>query len=117
MNIRQWLTSVAIAAAVGLAVAIPVTVSDWRLNPAGVFRDAQGTHWGVVAETALSWFWPLAALALVVSVAVNASLAWRRARRWRELRITRSEASGKIQRGFSRTGVNYRSNEYLSKGD
>jgi hypothetical protein len=84
---------------------------------AGIFRDAQGMQRDVAAETVPSWFRPPAALAPVVSVAVTASLAWPRARRRRELRITGSRANGKIQRGFSRTGVNYRSNEYLSNGD
>ena len=54
-----------------MLVAIPMTVVDWRLNPSGIFQNEQGTHWAVVAETALSWFWPVAVLALVVSVAIH----------------------------------------------
>ena len=71
MKIRYWLASIGIAVAVGLGVAVPVTISDWRLNPAGVFHGADGTHWQAVAETALSWFWPLAVAAFVAAVALQ----------------------------------------------
>jgi hypothetical protein len=74
------MTSIGIAVAVGLGVAVPVTLSDWRANPTGVFHDADGTHWRAVAETALSWFWPLAVAAFVTALAVNIIVVRFRAR-------------------------------------
>ncbi len=81
MKIRHWIASIGIAMAVGLGVAVPVTISDWRLNPAGVFHSADGTHWQAVAETALSWFWPLASGAFVAALALHFILVRFRARR------------------------------------
>ena len=65
-----------------MLVAIPMTIADWRLNPSGVFRNEQGTHWSVVAETALSWFWPVAILGFVASVATHVLIKRRLAKRY-----------------------------------
>lgn len=51
----------------GLLVSIPMTIADWRLNPSGLFHNEQGTNWSIVIETALSWFWPVALLALATT--------------------------------------------------
>ena len=56
----------------GLVVSAVMTFADWRLNPAGIFHNEQGTDWATVMETALSWFWPAALIALVVSVTLHA---------------------------------------------
>ena len=37
----------------------------------GIFHDEQGTAWGVVAETAVSWFWPVALIALILALPIN----------------------------------------------
>jgi len=52
-----------------------MTWRDWRLNPGGLFRGPSGTHWGIVLETAWSWFWP-GALAVFVGALLIAAL-WR----------------------------------------
>ena len=54
----------------GLIVASVMTFLDWRLNPGGIFHDAQGTDWSVVWETAVSWFTPIAAAAGAVAAVV-----------------------------------------------
>lgn len=71
MRARSWYLGVLFALLAGLLVAIPMTVSDWRLNPAGIFHDEQGTDWTIVAETAFSWFWPVALLVLVLTVIIH----------------------------------------------
>ena len=48
---------------VGLIVASWMTMLDWRLNPGGIFRGAEGTNWSIVIETGLSWFVPVAVAA------------------------------------------------------
>jgi hypothetical protein len=48
-----------------------MTIANWRLNPSGIFHDEQGTDWTIVAETALSWFWPVALVTLVTTVIVH----------------------------------------------
>ncbi len=62
----------------GLLVAIPMTVLDWRQNPSGIFHDETGTRWNIVAETAISWFWPVAVLAFAITVLLHAWLTRRR---------------------------------------
>lgn len=79
MSRNAWLSSGLISVASGLVVAVPMTVADWRLNPAGLFRDAEATHWGIVFETAFSWFLPVALIALAISLAV--AKAWSSSRR------------------------------------
>lgn len=55
----------------GLVIGISMTALDWRLNPSGMFHNDQGTNWTIVAETAFSWFWPVALLAFVTTVVVH----------------------------------------------
>lgn len=56
----------------GLIVAVPMTIADWRLNPSGLFHSEHtGTDWTIVAETALSWFWPVALVCFVTTVIVH----------------------------------------------
>jgi hypothetical protein len=74
MQVRSWFLGVVVGWLAGLLVAIPMTIADWRLNPAGIFHDEGGTDWVVVAETAFSWFWPVALIALIATVAVQAWL-------------------------------------------
>lgn len=66
MNRRYWILGVVIGVAVGLIAAFIMTFLDWRLNPGGIFHNAQGTDWTIVIETAVSWFVPM-------SVVVSAS--------------------------------------------
>jgi hypothetical protein len=73
MRSRSWIIGTVFGLLAGFLVAIPMTVLDWHLNPSGVFHDETGTHWTVVAETAISWFWPVAVLVLAITVLL---LAW-----------------------------------------
>ena len=65
MRRRDLAVACAAGAGAGLVVAAWMTLLDWRLNPGGIFRDAQGTNWSIVIETGWSWFLP-------VTVAVTA---------------------------------------------
>ena len=78
---RSWLIGGMAGAATGAVVAFLMTLSDWRLNPAGLFHDEQGTDWGVVLETAVSWFLPIA---LIVFALVTAVHHWHTSRPIRE---------------------------------
>lgn len=64
-------------ALIGLAVAAVPTALDWYANHSGLFRDANGTDWGIVGETLFSWWWPLALVVVPLGVAV---CAWRTGR-------------------------------------
>ena len=69
MTGRHWLRVITISVLAGTIAASAITFLDWRLNPGGIFRDTQGTDWTVVAETALSWYWPVTVLVFLVGVA------------------------------------------------
>ena len=69
---RSWIIGVTAGCLVGLVVSAAMTVMDWRLNPAGIFHDAAGTNWGVVAATAWSWFWPLALIVGSTALIIHA---------------------------------------------
>ena len=56
---------------VGLIVSILMTFVDWGKNPSGLFHNDHGTNWGIVAETLLSWFWPVALGAFAVGAVVR----------------------------------------------
>ncbi|MEM1205608.1 MAG: hypothetical protein AAGN66_20425 [Acidobacteriota bacterium] len=66
-----------IALQIATALASVMTFLDWRKNPSGLFQGDGGTHWGVVAETWWSWFWPSA---IVVGIAALVILLLRRGR-------------------------------------
>ena len=67
---KRWLWGGIAGLVAGGAVAIPMTILDWRLNPAGLFHDEDGTNWFVVMETMFSWFWGVALAAMLLTVAV-----------------------------------------------
>ena len=71
----------AAALIIALAVAIVPTFMDWRLNPGGLFQGANGTHWGVVFETAWSWFWPVFLGIVPITVLLHAWYLDRRSTR------------------------------------
>lgn len=71
MHARSWYFGAIVGLLAGLLVSIPMTIADWRLNPSGIFYDEQGTNWAIVAETVLSWFWPVALIVLVATVFVH----------------------------------------------
>ena len=69
MSARCWVSALAVSVAAGTLVAVVMTFLDWQLNPGGIFHDELGTRWTVVAETAASWFFPVASAAAVLSAA------------------------------------------------
>ena len=72
---KSWIAGASVGAFVGIAVAVFFTVADWRLNPGGIFQGQSGTHWGVVLETAFSWFLPVALLVFVLATGIHYLLA------------------------------------------
>ena len=80
MSIRSWFIGSIAGLLTGLLVAIPVTIADWRLNPSGVFHNEQGTDWAIVAETLISWFWPVALPVLVATVVIHSLIGRARSR-------------------------------------
>ncbi len=70
---NPWLLGVLSGLVTGLAVAVSMSFLDWRLNPAGLFHSENGTNWGAVIETAISWFVPVALLASAIVSAVLVS--------------------------------------------
>ena len=78
MHARTWKLATVIGLLTGLGVAAAMTIMDWRRNPGGIFHTEFETDWGVVAETAISWLWPVALLALLTTAIVLYAVAWLR---------------------------------------
>ena len=72
--------AVAVGVVFGLIVASVMTFLDWRLNPGGIFHDAQSTDWGIVWETAMSWFTPIAAVTGAVAAVIRFLISRRKQR-------------------------------------
>ena len=53
-----WLFGLSVGLSVAILVTAVFTVWNWLENPGGIFRDASGTNWGFVYDTASSWFLP-----------------------------------------------------------
>ena len=45
-------------ACVAALLSVVMTAWDWLENPGGIFRGTDGTRWGFVFETLLSWLVP-----------------------------------------------------------
>lgn len=61
---------IATGAVMSFAVTLIVVVWEWLENPGGIFHNENGTNWGFVLDTAISWFVPT-----FMYVAVIASIA------------------------------------------
>jgi len=72
---RSLFVGLLAGAAVAVSVTLVATVWDWWENPAGLFRNADGTRWDIVAETAWSWLVPAFVYAATLSAVLHA--AWR----------------------------------------
>jgi hypothetical protein len=59
MKTRFGLFGLGTGAAVATLVTLVMCVWEWLENPGGIFRDASGTHWHFVYDTAVSWFVPV----------------------------------------------------------
>ena len=58
----------------GVAVTGVVTAWEWIENPAGLFRDASGTRWHFVRDTAVSWLVPTFLTAGGLGAAIHLAL-------------------------------------------
>jgi hypothetical protein len=67
MNPGKWGLGAGLGMAVGLVVACVMTYLDWSQNPGNLFYNQGATNWAIIAETAGSWFFPVAALAIPVT--------------------------------------------------
>jgi phosphate/sulfate permease len=67
---RVWLSGLGLGLLASAVLAMVMTFIDWRRNPGGIFRNEQGTDWGIVVETLFSWFIPTIPAAVILSVAV-----------------------------------------------
>lgn len=61
------------------AITVTVLIWEWLENPGGIYRNATGTNFGIVFETAISWLVPVF-LGTVV-IATIAHLLWSGIRR------------------------------------
>jgi hypothetical protein len=77
---RTLMVGVMLGITLAAAVALFVTVWEWVENPGGIFRDASGTNWAFIYDTAVSWFVPVALWASPVLASVRCGL-WYLARR------------------------------------
>ena len=55
-------------------VTIIIVIWEWVENPGGIFRDASGTNWGFIFETAISWLMPTFGYVTLIAVLIH--LAW-----------------------------------------
>mgnify|MGYP001815314922 CR=1 FL=1 len=88
MRTRFWLFGLVTGAAVAALVTLIMCVWEWLENPGGIFRDASGTHWHFVYDTAVSWFLPV--FGWVAILAALAHLAVTRLRGYRQSGQARS---------------------------
>ena len=61
---------IATGVVVSFTVTLIVVIWEWLENPGGIFHDENGTNWGFVLDTAISWLVPT-----FIYVAVIASIA------------------------------------------
>ena len=88
MTTRFWLFGLAAGAAIATLVTVIMCAWEWLENPGGIFRDASGTNWNFVYDTALSWFLPV--FGWVAVIAALTHLAWSRLQKYRKNRRGRS---------------------------
>jgi hypothetical protein len=74
LNVQRWWLGPAIAAVVSVSVTIIMVAWEWLENPGGIFRDANGTNWGFLYDTAISWLFPT--FGYVTATAVSVQLIW-----------------------------------------
>ena len=69
---RSWFFSILAGAVTSAAATVVIVVWEWLENPGGIFRNADGTNWEFVLETAASWLVPT----FVYVTALAAALHW-----------------------------------------
>lgn len=79
MKRKYWLIGIAVGLLTGLTVAGIATYLDWRVNPGGLYHGADGTHWDIVGDTAMSWLVPVTGYVTLIAWAVLFAISrWRR---------------------------------------
>jgi hypothetical protein len=58
-------------ASIALSVTLVVSVWEWLENPGGIFRGPDGTNWGFVYDTAISWLLPTFVYAAIIASLVH----------------------------------------------
>jgi hypothetical protein len=91
MMTRFWLFGLVTGAAVAALVTLIMCVWEWLENPGGIFRDASGTQWHFVYDTAVSWFLPV--FGWVAILAALCHLVVTRLRGYWKMRQARSDES------------------------
>lgn len=85
LNTQRWWLGPAIGAVVSTAVTIVMVIWEWLENPGGIFRDASGTNWGFMYDTAISWLLPTFGYATAIALLVQ--LVWFGVGRYRRRKI------------------------------
>jgi len=83
LNIRAnfWLFGIVTGAFISATVTLIVVVWEWLENPGGIFHNADGTNWGFVFDTAISWLVPTFICTAVIALILH--LGWSAIRRRR----------------------------------
>ncbi len=61
-------------AAVALSVTLVICLWEWIENPGGIFHGDDGTNWGFVFDTAISWLIPTFFYAVLIAWLVQVFL-------------------------------------------
>ena len=64
---KFFFTGLLFGAAVALSVTLVICVWEWLENPGGIFRGDDGTNWGFVFDTAISWLVPTFLYAVLIA--------------------------------------------------
>lgn len=62
-------------------ITVTVLIWEWLENPGGIYRNATGTNFGIVFETAISWIVPVFLSTFAIATIVH--LLWSGIRRRR----------------------------------
>lgn len=65
---KYLVSSLLFGAAVAFTVTAVICVWEWIENPGEIFRGDNGTNWGFVFDTAISWLVPTFFYAVVVAL-------------------------------------------------
>ena len=75
-NIRNtfWFFGIVVGVVVSVIVTLVMVTWEWLENPGGIFRNAEGTNWSFILDTAVSWFVPTLVYAAIIASVLK--LAW-----------------------------------------
>lgn len=81
MRVSPWYFAIVAGACISVTIALIVVAWEWLENPGEIYRDASGTHWGTVSETAISWLVPAFACTTILALLLYWALSALRRRR------------------------------------